>query len=516
MKLNERGSSLIQVLLVILVVTVIGLALMGNVLGENKRTFKTETNMQARYLAESGLTYFEKDFSHFVSTTDFRTVPYSSLPDFVENNFLLTLKNGTTESYSTSVTVSPSPEIITVTAELIETGPVMKVTSDGRKDAREKMLKVTSTGDNGSSEKTLYGYYELKYITDIDTPTYEIADFKDGGRLNDVTKTDLIGLDLLNLLNLDVINPAGPDKNYYPVPADKSFLGVDVLFGAIGIHLDDSNPFQMMERGPAITTRKGVIVGANLLDIVKVNVLQYRDKDDTNTLIDGSYKTGINILIINLSSNKYSDIHFKKLAVIGNAVIQQDKNGEKYERLLLSDLYTYDHSSSRTFTFEKGLYVNKSLFIGRNKPGSSQYKGISNLVLTGKMVALKNLEISYANLNFGTSMGEDAIYVHGDAHIHNACINKESSNTNKFRLLAKGNITLENNTSCSEFKGLFYSEKDIVIKTKNQPMTIKGGLIGNVKVDYPDKLTYIPDPRYVGELKVKEIQLKTKGRDFTE
>lgn len=515
MKLSERGSSLIQVLLVILVVTVLGLALMGNVLGENKRTYKTETNMQARYLAESGLTYFEKDFNHFVQNIDFDTVVYTNPTDFIHTYFLNKLKNGS-QKYLTGVKVSSTPEeTITVTAKVLENE------TNGLQNASNKItLKVTSSADKGSSNTKLYGYYDISFTTatDFDTPTYQIADFSMGGRFSDVTKTDLIGLDLLKLLNLDVVNPAGTDTFYYPIPSDKSFLGVDLLFGAIGIHLDGNKPFQTMENNPVISARQGVVANVNLLSLVKVNVLEYRAKNDTNMVIDGSFSTGIKILIINLTSNYYKDIHFKKLAVIGNAVIQQDKIGEKYERLLMDDLYTYDHGSVRTFTFDNGLYVNKSLFIGKNKPVKDHYKGISNLVLTGKMVAMEDLEISYVNLNYGKSTTDDAIYVHRDAHIHNACINKESTNTNKFRLLAKGNITLENNTSCSEFKGLFYSEKDIVIKTNNQPMIIKGGLIGNVKVDYPDKLTYISDPRYIGDIKtkLKDIKLDIKGRDFKE
>ena len=63
---SERGSTLLQVLLVLTIFTVIGLSLMTTVIGEGKRMDKTESNVQARTLAESGLTYFEADFANAV------------------------------------------------------------------------------------------------------------------------------------------------------------------------------------------------------------------------------------------------------------------------------------------------------------------------------------------------------------------------------------------------------------------------------------------------------------------
>jgi hypothetical protein len=484
---NDRGSSLVQVLLVILVFTVLGLALMGNVVGENKRTNATESNMQARYLAESGLTYFENDFKRFIKeSVNLESISVADFSNRLKTNFLQKYMgaNGfiVGEPWSAS-----HPEEINIKAQM-----------DG-----DDLLKVTSRGKDDSSEETLIGYYKINYLADFDKATFPLTNFN--GLAVDFTKKDVLGLDLLSLLNLDLIDSTGSDQTFYRVP-DDHLIGVGLLFDLVGLHLLSSDRFKTMEENHVIATRQGELLGVDVLKgkkaaLLSVNVLPFQDEYDTNVLIDGGY-TAISLLI---KIDNYRDINFKKLAVIGNATIRQDKKG-----LFLNA----DNDESRSFTFREGLYVNKSLVIGGYQGKSGGKPIYSNLKLRGNMLVMKDLYINYVNLEFGDSVADETIYVKNNATINNACINKGSTNNKKFRLITQGTITLENNSSCNEFKGLFYGEKGINIKTNNQPMTIKGALIGDVTVDHPDKLTYIPDPNYSGYIMLKDIKIIPKGRTF--
>lgn len=482
---NERGSSLIQVLLVILVFSVLGLALMGNVIGENKRTYKSESNMKARYLAESGLTYFEKDFKRFIANeTDLNTISIHNFKVHLQNNFL---------------TKYPTSEGLTIGEPWSDSNQKeikVKVALEG-----DDTIKVTSIGRDSLSTETLVGTYKISQIAEIEHPPFPTPNYN--GKAIDFTKKDVLGLDLFSLIGLDLIDPTGSDKTYYRVPDDKG-LGVNVLFDLITLSLFNSRPFKTMEENQVIATRQGEVLEANIqigekIISVNANVLEFTPKYDTNVVIDGGYtKLGL----LGPLSESHSNINFKKLAVIGNAIITQDKKGS---------IFTKDTDSlGRSFTFQEGLHVHKSLVIG----GFQGEDIKSNLNLNGNMMVMKNLYINYTDLQFGDSSTNHAIYVQNNAEIKKACINKDLNNKNKFSLLAKGNISLINSNSCSEYKGLFYSDKDIIITTNNQPMTIKGALVGNVKVDYPDKLTYIPDSQYYGYVKLKEITLVPKGRTF--
>jgi len=55
---NERGSTLVLVLIVLLVFSVLGLSLVGNAMSERTRVHTTELDGQARVLAQSGFNLF--------------------------------------------------------------------------------------------------------------------------------------------------------------------------------------------------------------------------------------------------------------------------------------------------------------------------------------------------------------------------------------------------------------------------------------------------------------------------
>lgn len=67
---NERGSTLVLVLILILLFSVIGTSLMIGTVSERKRVDKFESQTQARVHAQTGLMYFEEKFRKFLNGKD--------------------------------------------------------------------------------------------------------------------------------------------------------------------------------------------------------------------------------------------------------------------------------------------------------------------------------------------------------------------------------------------------------------------------------------------------------------
>lgn len=476
MKLNEKGASLTIVLLVIVAFSILGLSLMGSVVNENKRVSVTESDVQARNLAESGLTYFETEFKRYIDKTDVSAVNINNYDTFLSN--YKDWKN---------VGDNSNPEETKIKAKL-ENGNIVTVTSKGK---------------SGSFEKTIVGHYKISF--DFKNEIQPISIFPDG-RAIDFSKLDLVGLNLLNLLSVDLLNFMGNASFYYPVPND-DILDVNLLGPVLDLNIGDT--FKTMEENRVIATREGRILSADLLktqkgSIVDIDVLKYKDEKDTNVIINGAYEP---LKLLFLPFKGYKNIDFKKLAVMGNAIIQQDRHGF---------LFTKDYDSQRRFTFVEGLYVNKSLLIGSN------WDDAGTVMLRGNMDVEQNLAINHVNLKIGDNSENEKklkpedyisnIYVpNGNVRIKEACIDVKNTNY-FFRVLTPGKITFENNSKCSTFTGLYYAENGIEIKTNGQPMTIKGGLAGYVTVDYPEKLTIIPDSRNFDKVTPVNIKLNPQGR----
>lgn len=499
-KLNERGSTLILVLIVILVFMVLGVSLMGNAISERKRVDATEQDAKARVLAQTGITYFESQFTKFIENN----------PDLTSEQLFSFF-----DSYEATVDEN-SLEGISLTVE--------------RNDFD---VEVLSEGTSGSSVRTLTGHYRISF--DIDKPSYEIADFTEEGTVATNFASEKV-LDLgLGLLGLGLLNPSGSEDKFYHVPADE-IISVKLLGPVLGLGIIGGDGFKTYRERNVVATREFRVLGLNLIggtlsSFVQLNLLGLDPDEDTNVLINGcmTYLTLLGIQI-----NRYSDIEFKKFAVLGNALIQQDRDGSSW-------LSTKDKNGYRRFTFNEGLYVNRSLVIGgeQDKDGAPRkWEDYSKLMLRGDMVAQAEVPessepqdpppaiiISYVDLIIGDNdenenkLDEDSkvsnLYAHGDVYIKNAGI-KMKNEKYDFGLFAKGKLTIENDPAtggCGSLNGLFYAEKGIEIKTNGRDMFINGGLVGNVTVDYPDKLHYKVAPEYMDKLSNIKLTLKKDIND---
>ncbi len=530
MKLNQQGGTLVTVLLVILVFSVLGFALMGSVVGENKRTNTTESNMQARYLAESGLTYFEADFKYFISESSRASVlkDFREFPEYLKTQLS---KYFAGDGFSVSQIGS---EGIKVSAEWVnEAGEIVTNFNSTEIDINNIRLKVISIGKIDSNEESLTGYYKLGI--DIDKYTTEFEDFTADGMAIDfaninVAKLQLgLGKDIIEIADLDVIKVPGSAERYYRAPND-DLLYVGLLGDLIKLKVPKKEAFKTMETYQVIATRQGQFLGADILSnnqfgtLISLDVGELQVQTNTNVLIDGQY-TGLELLGIPLSVN-YKDIDFRKLAVMGNVIIRQDREGAaqdayKMVKVLGIPLPKYDKEVRRRFSFDEGLYVYKSLVIG-GKPSSNG----NNLMLRGDMVTKENLFTSDVNIQFGDSdVNQSSLtpedytsdfYVHGDATIKASTCIKYKNNYN-FRIFSKGKITIENNKACNEYNGMFYAEKGIEIKTNGEKMKIRGRLIGDVNI-VDDQIGNLEYPNYgssdIYKVIVGNTKLIQKGRSF--
>lgn len=486
---DEKGSTLVLVLLVVLIMSVIGVSLLGSVIGENKRVHITETEMQARYLAESGLTFFEKDFERFLTETKISNI--GQVYHFLD-------------SYNKEVTIDGVTD---------EKAKLSIVRTDNN-------IKVYSEGKVDEFERTLVGVYELTFDIDFEERTYELADFtKEDTAAIDFTKFNVLSLGLGNLLNLNLIKVKGSDHKFYSVPDDR-VVDVGVLGPVLNINFGDGDRFKQMEQSPVLATRSSALLKLRLLGgneeqaIVRVNVLDLREEADTNVLITGEFTP---FSLLGIQFRGYRDINFKKLAVLGNVIIQQKRTG-----------ILKDDAKPRYFSFREGLYVNRSLVIGDEKN-----KRKSNLGLNGDIVVMDNLLITDTDLQIKANKEAEKkyrkdtdyvtnIYVHSNAHIKDTCI--EFKNKYDFRLYAKGKITFENRPCCNSpysnkgvFKGLLYSETGIEFITHGRPMEFHGAIIGDYTVlddENGEYFVYVPDSHYMDNVLVSNYRLVQKGRKF--
>lgn len=308
------------------------------------------------------------------------------------------------------------------------------------------------------------GHYRINF--DLDSASAKISKFpKDGTQTLDVSNISLLDVGLLNVLTLDLLSFPGEDNKYYLLPNDGGIGGDFIRAGLLGLKIITVPTFNKYEDNRYIASRRGSLLGANISlivdDFLKVlnidlDLLNVEKYEETNILING-YTQSFSVLglvldildnlldfllggLISLKSESedYSDIVFKKLAVLGNVIIQQDRDG------MNNITSKKDRDNRRKFIFKEGLYVKESLVIGgpqdiAGKP--EKYSDFSRLMLRGNMLAEEGVTISYVDLLVGdTDEPSDPfndeeymtnIYTEGDVEIKNANIEiKENSDYN--------------------------------------------------------------------------------------
>lgn len=549
---NQKGSTLIQVLLIILIFSVLGISLLTNVVGENKRVNQTDSHVQTRNLARDGLTYFETSFKDYVKKN--KPITINELKGFFSSEKYpdqgwVTIKEKGNEKIQIKVSY---PDIV-------------KNNPDGFQYKDEKVkrnyITVYSKGEDGKSVTDLIGYYRMDFKYDIDTPTVQFAQFEEGTKAIDFAVGNLLGLEIIGgLVGLDALDFIfwHGDEGYYPVP-DDGILDIDLLgnvleVNLLGLTLDllknlinglsfgaldlEVPRFWTMENEPVVAVRDAKAVGLDVLKIgnfnlLSLNILELPTEKNANVLINGQY-ANVEIPFVSSALDKllgyllpnliqldggYQDIHFKKMSVVGNVIIQQDKNDCK-DRFLQKC-----KQNTRNFTFNNGLFATQSIVVGGerikyNIPALDTAFGNNenNLKLAGDMVALRDFMIDNAKVEFVSyedkkkkvKLTGSTIYAHQNAVIRKSCIQSDSS---MLRMFVKEQLKIENNPECSSYNGLFYAENGIELTIpKGQTMIINGEVIGDITIIGGGTLIVNPQP--FNQIEFQDIKLNIVGREF--
>lgn len=543
---NQKGSTLVQVLLVILIFSVLGLSLLANVVGENKRVNITESNVQTRNLARDGLTYFESAFEDYIDKN--KPITFAELKGFFSD------ENYPDQGWVTIIDEkSEKIEIKVHHPDILKNNPEGFEYVD--EDVKRNEVIVQSKGNDGTTITELTGHYKLDFEFDFNKPTVQFAQFEEGTKAVDFANGNLLGLEIIaGLVGLDALDFIfwHGDDGYYPVP-DDGILDIDLLGDALEVNLlgltfdlllnlinaisggalDLEVPrFQTMENNPVVAVRDAKAVGLDLLKIgnfnlLSLDILQLPVEKNANVLINGQYDN-VKIPLVSSALDKilgfllpnlipldggYQDIDFEKLSVVGNVIIQQDRNDCKDQFLKKCK------QNTRQFTFQNGLFVTQSLLIGGervkyNIPKLDKALGENEnkLKLSGDMVAMKDFMIDSAKVQFvdaGNHAGSN-IYAHQNAVIRKACISSDSS---MLRLFVKEKLMIENNQACASYNGLFYAENGIELYIpEGQTMIINGEVLGDITIIGGG--TLIIHSNTYNQVEFKDIKLIPQGRAF--
>lgn len=318
---NEKGATLVQVLLVILIFSILGISLISGVVGEKKRVVKTETSIHARNLARDGLTYFEVDFQRHVEKGNDIGESIAEFLKKYESGLKVPVK-GEGEAQEIMVSAKVLADEIKITEA---DGPTMVDTFQ---------IEVTSQAIiGGVSSDPLKGYYRLKFKRPMELLEFDanalaldfsksllkldLLDLNVLKNLIDVSELPLVGpplailvqpivdqvLDLLitllgtilpeKIIEVELGSYADDNGGFYPVPDDKIAGGEILRVGELDIgliDLENENAFTTVENNEVIAVRNSGLLKADALGITNVSLLDFSHHDDlTNVLINGEY-----------------------------------------------------------------------------------------------------------------------------------------------------------------------------------------------------------------------------------
>jgi Tfp pilus assembly protein PilV len=150
MKGNEQGIALISVLIVLIVVSVLGVSLMGLAASNFKMSTGERTNQSTYYIAESGATYMMSEVTKEVK--DAYTITENQ-PDFYDE----------VESRLTGATFSTERDISSFT-ENFGQQPIAKVKVE-KDNLVEGKYKIISTGTIDNRTRTVEKEFNIRWVS---------------------------------------------------------------------------------------------------------------------------------------------------------------------------------------------------------------------------------------------------------------------------------------------------------------------------------------------------------------
>lgn len=254
--MHERGSTLIYVLVMMVLLTVIGLTLISVSINGMNRTNMREADTRAIYLAEKGIMYFQKDFEKQVKTAqseesglNVATIfnQYKEIRQFIE-------PKNSKERYAVRIS---DKHFKNGKFELNDDGTITVIgqgTSFTKTEEGEKEVKRTV-------EQRLL----LNFDIEFDGVGLEFASFPKNTLKRDVANTwNTLGLNVAkNTVDVSLLKAYGPDDKFYPVPNDGA-LELGVLDSLLGFSIGDGDRFEYLRANPIIAVRQGHFLSLGL------------------------------------------------------------------------------------------------------------------------------------------------------------------------------------------------------------------------------------------------------------
>ena len=516
---NERGSSLVLVLLVTLIFTVLGLSLLSATVNGTKRTELREDDVQATYVAEkgvdeivqsiqtdlrNGLGASGKSITEFNSFID-STIRAHKSPTSINHQTGISIAKVVNSSTATNVlrrvievestgTVNGETETIRKTLEIgpnsvpdvlryalgsytvCEKQPSCDVRGEGNlflhgPVAIEGDMKVD--GDLITTDQGYAKYGNFDYWIDTYLPSIKSSS-------NSSSKARIVlGGEIINFTNeppyKSHIDRMNFNANHYNVvPPEEAFEGDDYPIIEQREPIRDPIDIGDSESLYKYTLNSNSINGESITK----KSFSYSDygRNYLETTISNTNMPNDNVYPYYLYRYSYGPNTYESLLEFTTVKF---KGNNTFKRFSTSeDLYLTSSATSYSTTVSKnGIYVGHDLTIGNPSTTSNNINNYDKLKVSGPFYVGNDLTIRGANVEFNALM-----YVKGDVNIEYSALKGLNDNGTNGSLIvfAEGDIHISNNSlyedTPSHIRGYFYSGGSFEMFGVGSNMNIDGGI----------------------------------------
>ncbi|MCA0986232.1 hypothetical protein [Guptibacillus algicola] len=512
---DERGSSLVLVLLVTLIFTVLGLSLLSATVNGTKRTELREDDVQATFVAEKGVDELvqsiQADLRNGLGSSGLQKEDFTRLIDRTVSNYTdpTVLSHDTGESSAKIVNVDTTSNALRRLIEVESVGTVNNETKTVTKtleigpDSFPEVLKYAigayqlcpkdpSCDVKGEGNLFLHGAVDITgdLLVDGDLVTtnqgvaiYGNKDYWIDTFLPIIKSVEgppkkakmVIGGSIYNFTNEPqyknhIKRMNFNDSKYIEVEAKQAFAGNDYplienrepVRDPVDIEERESSfKYELNDRlinGESITYKKfGELedypktVFINGMNMPNDNVYPYYNDDDDDD-----------------DEDELEDMKkFKNIVFYNNNLFKRfsaDKNV-----YLTGNAYYHSKTSTKN-----GMYVGENLYIGNTISNNNQRH---KLKVSGTYFVEEDLTILNADIQFNA-----IIYVKGDVNIQYSVLKGLTENGKEGSLIvfAEGDIHISNNSvyedTPSNIRGFFYSEGEFEMYGVGSNVHIDGGI----------------------------------------
>lgn len=504
---DERGSSLVLVLLVTLIFTVLGLSLLSATVNGTKRTELREDDVQATFVAEKGIDELvqsiQADLRNGLGSSGLQKDDFTRLIDRTVSNYTdpTILSHDTGESSAKIVNVDLTSNALRRLIEVESIGTVNNETKTVTKtleigpDSFPEVLKYAigayqlcpkdpSCDVKGEGNLFLHGAVDITgdllvdgdlVTTDQGVAIYGNKDYWIDTFLPTIKSVEgppkkakmVLGGSIYNFTNEPqyknhIKKMNFNDSKYIEVGADRAFTGDDYPL------IEQREPV----RDPIDINEREITFKYDLQDnFINGEVITQKAYSESNTYNETTFisnQSFPNSNIYPYYNSNWKRKDFKYIFLSNNNTFKRFST--------IGNLYlTGNTTSYSSTTIKNGAYIGGDLTIGdfESSRGENKHK----LKVSGTYFVEDNLYIENADVEFNA-----IIYVKGDVNIQYSTLKalRENGKDGSLIVFAEGDIHISNNSvfedTPSYIRGFFYSEGEFEMYGVGSNVHIDGGI----------------------------------------